>query len=72
MKEPNKQPFPFTKINYILLLIAVVSIIAGYGAMLLDHTPHGFGFLSLTLGPILLVIGLILPFFAIMYGYHKK
>jgi amino acid permease len=67
MKKPDKQLFPLGKANYLLLALGVVSILAGYGVMLVDDSPYGFGRLSLVWGPILLIIGFIVPFFAIMY-----
>jgi hypothetical protein len=34
--------------------------------MTLDREPHGFGFLGITLGPIIVIAGFIIEFFAIM------
>ena len=68
MKNTQRILGSFGKVNYLLLAASLLCIVAGYGAMILDKTPYGFGTLSLTVGPILLVIGFILPFFAIMYS----
>jgi hypothetical protein len=67
MKNTQRSLCSFSKVNYLLLATSLLCILAGYGAMILDKTPYGFGTLSLTVGPILLIVGFILPFFAIMY-----
>lgn len=72
MIRPKQQPFPFKKINYILLVVAIICIIVGYSLMLLDDTPYGFGTLSLVAAPILLVTGFIIPIIAITYRAEKK
>jgi hypothetical protein len=37
----------------------------GFYIMTLDKEPFGFGFLGLTLGPILVLAGVIIPIFAL-------
>lgn len=53
--------------NYILMLIGIGIIVLGFTIMSLDSEPHGFGFLGLTLGPIIVMSGFIFEFFAIFY-----
>jgi uncharacterized RDD family membrane protein YckC len=62
--KPN---FAFTKENYRLMLVGIAAILIGFFVMSLDKEPHGFGFLGLTLGPIIVVSGFIFEFFAIFY-----
>ena len=64
----NKSKLAFKKQNYILMLIGVAFLIVGFFVMSLDKTPHGIGFLGLTLGPIIVVLGFIIEFVAIMYN----
>lgn len=57
----------FDKANYTLMLIGIAILILGFTLMSLDNEQHGFGFLGLTLGPIVVMIGFIVEFFAILY-----
>ena len=65
----NKDKLAFGKKNYILMLAGIATIILGFIIMTLDTEPHGFGFLGITLGPIIVMLGFIVEFFAIL---HKK
>jgi len=57
---------PFGKRNYKLMIIGVLTLIVGFIIMSMDKEQHGFGFLGLTLGPIIVVAGFIIQFFAIL------
>lgn len=62
----NKQALPFGKTNYILTLAGIATILIGFFVMSLDKTEFGFGFLGLTLGPIIVLLGFGIEFFAIL------
>lgn len=47
------------------MLIGLGTVLLGFIIMSLDSTQHGQGFLGLTLGPIVIVAGFIIEFFAI-------
>ncbi len=47
------------------MLIGLGTLLLGFIIMSLDKEPHGQGFLGLTLGPIIIVAGFIIEFFAI-------
>lgn len=64
----NNSNLPFNKSNYILMVIGVAIIFSGFFIMTLDTEDYGYGFLGLTLGPIIVLIGFIFQFFAI---FHK-
>lgn len=49
------------------MLAGIGTLIIGFTIMSLDKEDYGFGFLGLTLGPIIVMIGFIIQFFAIMY-----
>jgi hypothetical protein len=53
------------KKNYMILLVGVAVLALGLIIMTLDKEEYGFGFLGLTLGPIVVMISFIIPFFAI-------
>jgi hypothetical protein len=58
---------PFSKKNYQLMVIGLVVLATGFTIMTLDNEPHGFGFLGLTLGPVIVVTGFIVEIFAILH-----
>jgi len=58
---------PFGKKNYQLMVIGLVVLVVGFTIMTLDKQPHGFGFLGLTAGPIIVVAGFIVELFAILH-----
>ena len=68
----NKNNFAFGRKNYILMFIGLAVLAAGFIIMTLDTEPYGLGFMGITLGPIVLVIGFIIQFFAIMTKDQKK
>jgi Protein of unknown function (DUF3098) len=57
---------PFGRTNYQLMLAGIALIVVGFVIMGQDHDPFGFGFAGLTLGPIVVMAGFVLEFFAIM------
>lgn len=57
---------PFGRQNYTLMLAGIGIILAGFFIMSLDKEEFGFGFLGLTLGPLVVMGGFILEFFAIL------
>lgn len=61
----KKKNFAFSKENYKWMLIGLGIILLGFIIMSLDGEQHGQGFLGLTLGPIVIMSGFILEFFAI-------
>ena len=58
---------PFGKKNYQLMVLGLIVLVVGFTIMSLDSAPHGFGFLGLTLGPIIVVAGFIVELFAILH-----
>lgn len=57
---------PFGKKNYQLMIIGVLTLVVGFIIMSIDKEQHGFGFLGLTLGPIVVMAGFIIEIFAIL------
>jgi hypothetical protein len=62
---------PFGKKNYQIMIVGVVTLVVGFVIMSLDSKPHGFGFLGLTLGPIVVMAGFIIEIFAILHKPSK-
>lgn len=48
-----------------ILLLGILVMLVGFFVMTLDKEEFGFGFLGLTLGPILVLIGIIIPIFSL-------
>lgn len=67
----NKEKLAFKKGNYVLMLIGIGVLIIGFFIMTLDKEDYGFGFLGITLGPIVVMAGFIIEFFAIFYKSKK-
>lgn len=64
-KDTNKPVFG--KKNYILMILGIVFLISGYLTMGFSDTANfGFNFATLTVAPILIMLGFIIEIFAIM------
>jgi hypothetical protein len=48
-----------------ILLLGIGIMLIGFFVMTLDKEEFGFGFLGLTLGPILVLVGIIIPVFSL-------
>ncbi len=71
--KPNKKSkFAFTRKNYILMLIGVFVLFLGFFIMTQDNEEYGFGFLGITLGPIVAMTGFGIQFFAILHKYRDR
>lgn len=68
----NKNKLAFQKTNYIIMLIGIATIAIGFFIMTLDNKEYGFGFLGITLGPIIVLLGFALEFVAIFYNPGKN
>ncbi len=65
----NELPISFfRKPNYLILLLGISILASGFITMTLDTEPYGFGWLGITLGPILVMMGLLIFFFSIFAG----
>ena len=49
------------------MILGVVLLALGFATMSMDKDPYGFGFLGLTLSPIIIIAGFIVEIFAILY-----
>jgi hypothetical protein len=64
----EKSNMPFNTKNYKLMVIGILIIVSGFIIMSVDGEEYGYGFLGLTLGPLVVLFGFIFQFFAI---FHK-
>ncbi|TAE38908.1 MAG: DUF3098 domain-containing protein [Runella slithyformis] len=66
----KKNALPFGKTNYTLMLAGIAVILIGFFVMSMDKEEFGFGTLGLTVGPILVLSGFVVEFFAIFRKSH--
>ena len=71
-KESKTLPFALERINYQIMLGGIALILIGFVVMSLDKEPFGFGFLGLTLGPVILFLGFLVQIVAILYKPAQK
>jgi len=71
-KELPKAPMPFDRINYIWMIAGVLVIMLGFIIMSLDKEDYGFGFFGITLGPLTILAGFVIEFFAIFKKADKS
>lgn len=71
MENNNQKFFSFGRRNYQLLLLGLVVMAVGFILMAMDKEPYGYGFLGLTLGPLVLMAGFLIQFFAILVKPRK-
>ncbi len=53
------------------MIIGIVALVTGFTIMSLDQEQHGFGFLGITLGPVIVMAGFIIEIFAILHRPTK-
>jgi hypothetical protein len=58
---------PFGKKNYQWMIAGFAIITLGFIVMMLDKEPHGFGFLGITLSPVIVLTGFIVEIYAILH-----
>ncbi|MBX2894074.1 MAG: DUF3098 domain-containing protein [Cyclobacteriaceae bacterium] len=62
----------FGKKNYQLMIAGLILLVIGFTIMAMDKEPYGFGFLGLTLSPIIVLAGFITEIYAILYTPRHK
>jgi uncharacterized membrane protein HdeD (DUF308 family) len=68
----DKSSLPFNKKNYAIMIVGVLLIIIGFIIMANDSEQYGFGFMGITLGPIIVMAGFVVQLFAITYKSKSK
>lgn len=62
----------FGRKNYLFMVVGIAIILVGFLIMTLDKTEYGFGFMGITLGPLVVMLGFILEIFAIFYKEKEQ
>lgn len=68
----EKEKLVFGNINYIIMIAGVLLMVLGYFIMASDTEAYGFGTKGLTVGPMIVLAGLIVEVVAIFYSPKKK
>lgn len=63
----EKRKLAFSKMNYFIMIGGVLVILLGLFIMNLDKETYGLGFMGITLGPIVVMLGFLTQFVAILY-----
>ncbi|MFC3809570.1 DUF3098 domain-containing protein [Lacihabitans lacunae] len=66
MADSKPTHLAFGKGNFTIMLAGVALIIIGFIIMSLDKEEFGFGFMGLTLGPIVAFSGFMIEFYALL------
>lgn len=61
----NQSNMPLGSRDIKILLAGIAIMVVGFFVMTLDKEEFGFGFLGLTLGPVLVLVGIVIPIFAL-------
>jgi len=70
MSKQNSK-MAFTRKNYTFMLIGLAVLFLGFFIMTQDKETYGFGILGITIGPLTVLAGFIIQFFAILYRPKK-
>lgn len=62
----SSEALAFGKSNYLFMFIGLAAIAIGFIIMTMDKEAFGFGFLGLTLGPIIVFAGFMIELYAIL------
>lgn len=68
----SKEKLVFGNINYIIMVAGVLLMVLGYFIMASDTEQYGFGTQGLTVGPMIVLFGLIVEVAAIFYTPKNK
>ena len=63
---------PFDRSNYQWMLIGLAVLFAGFIIMSMDSEEFGFGFLGITLGPVVVMAGFVIEYYAILHKGKSK
>lgn len=68
----NRNNFAFGRKNFLIMFAGILVLAIGFIIMTMDKEQYGLGFMGLTLGPIVVLAGFAIEFFAIFYKDKPK
>lgn len=54
------------------MVLGLIILVVGFTVMSLDKEDYGFGFLGLTLGPVIVLAGFVIEVVAVLYRPDQK
>jgi len=66
----NSKKFPLNSKSVYILITGIVIMVIGFFIMTLDKEPFGFGLLGITIGPIIVLIGVFIPLYS-LFNFKK-
>jgi hypothetical protein len=66
----NAKKFPLDAKRIYILITGIIIMVIGLFIMTLDKEPFGFGLLGITLGPIIVLIGVFIPIYS-LFNFKK-
>ena len=66
----NSKKFPLNSKSVYILVTGMILMIIGFFIMTLDKEPFGFGLLGITIGPIIVLIGVFIPIYS-LFNFKK-
>jgi len=66
----NSKKFPLDAKRIYILITGIIIMMIGLFIMTLDKEPFGFGLLGITIGPIIVLIGVFIPIYS-LFNFKK-
>ena len=66
----NSKKFPLDAKRIYILITGIIIMMIGLFILTLDKDPFGFGLLGITLGPIIVLIGVFIPIYS-LFNFKK-
>jgi hypothetical protein len=66
----NSKKFPLNSKSVYILITGIVIMVIGFFIMTLDKEPFGFGLLGITIGPIIVLLGVFIPIYS-LFNFKK-
>jgi hypothetical protein len=61
----NSKKLPLNSKSVYILITGIIIMVIGFFIMTLDKEQFGFGLLGITIGPIIVLIGVFIPLFSL-------
>ena len=66
----NSKKLPLDAKRIYILITGIIIMVIGLFIMTLDKEPFGFGLLGITIGPIIVLIGVFIPIYS-LFNFNK-
>ena len=66
----NSKKLPLDAKRIYILITGIIIMVIGLFIMTLDKKPFGFGLLGITIGPIIVLIGVFIPIYS-LFNFKK-